>query len=219
MLAIVALGLLSANLVLGLAIGDYNSTAREFNQANKAYYEAKRLHAPAAEMDVAKAAYEKTMAAFAEPHRRVLIHRLLGVAAALLAVLVNSITITYFIGTSRWCKEVVETYQLPAALAERSARLKRLAFPWALLGIFTILAIVSLGAAADPGGANRASAANLVLPHYLSALLGIVLIAAAFYVQNSRINENYQLIAEILAQVAHARNDAGSPIAGADAAV
>ena len=87
------------------------------------------------------------------------LHMLLGQAAALVAVLVNSITITYFIGTSRWCKEVCETYRLPAELAERSTRLKRSTFPWALAGILAVIVIVGLGAAADPSGANLAASA------------------------------------------------------------
>ena len=40
------------------------------------------------------------------------VHRLSGVLAALLVVLVNSMAVTYFIGTGRWCREVVETYGL-----------------------------------------------------------------------------------------------------------
>ena len=40
------------------------------------------------------------------------VHRLAGVAAGLAVVLVNSIVVTYFIGTSRWVKEVTETYRL-----------------------------------------------------------------------------------------------------------
>ena len=40
------------------------------------------------------------------------IHRLTGMAAALGVVFVESVVVTYFIGTSRWCKEVSETYQL-----------------------------------------------------------------------------------------------------------
>ncbi len=32
------------------------------------------------------------------------VHRLAGVGSALCVVLVNSIVVTYFIGTSRWCK-------------------------------------------------------------------------------------------------------------------
>ncbi len=58
------------------------------------------------------------------------VHRLLGVAAALVVVLVNSIVVTYFIGTSRWCKEVVETYGLDAQFIRRSVALKRRTFPW-----------------------------------------------------------------------------------------
>ena len=83
------------------------------------------------------------------------IHMLLGAGGALVAILVNSITVTYFIGTSRWCKEVCETYRLPPQLAQQSTRLKRSTFPWAVLGILSVIAVVALGAAADPSGANH----------------------------------------------------------------
>ena len=36
--------------------------------------------------------------------RRATWHRLFGILAALVALLVNSISVTYFIGTSRWCQ-------------------------------------------------------------------------------------------------------------------
>ncbi len=68
--------------------------------------------------------------------RSAMVHRLLGMGAALAVVLVDSIVITYFIGTSRWCKEVVETYQLDEGLISRSVGLKRKSFPWSLLSIF-----------------------------------------------------------------------------------
>ena len=42
---------------------------------------------------------------------------LTGTSAALAVVFVHSIAVTYFIGTSRWCKEVTETYQLDASSA------------------------------------------------------------------------------------------------------
>ena len=54
-----------------------------------------------------------------EPTRETLqwatMHRLTGLAAALAVVFVESVVVTYFIGTSRWCKEVVETYQFETA--------------------------------------------------------------------------------------------------------
>src|SRR4051812_22167611 len=78
-------------------------------------------------------------------------HRLTGLAAALAVLFVECIVITYFIGTSRWCKEVVETYQLDTAAVAESNRLKRRTFPWSLLGMLTVVAIGALGGAADPG--------------------------------------------------------------------
>ena len=60
------------------------------------------------------------------------VHRLSGILAALVVVLVNSMSVTYFIGTGRWCREVVETYHLADALILRSKAIKRSSFPFAL---------------------------------------------------------------------------------------
>src|SRR3989337_2072811 len=75
------------------------------------------------------------------------VHRLTGVAAALVVVLVNSIVVTYFIGTSRWCKEVSETYGLDRALVHRGTQLKRRTFPWAVMGMLTVVGLIALGGA------------------------------------------------------------------------
>jgi len=130
---------------------------------------------------------------------------LLGSAAALVAVLVHSIAITYFIGTSRWCKEVCDTYDLPRELAARSTKLKRNTFPWALGGILAVITVVGLGAAADPSGANFQRSESFVLPHYLAALVGLVVLAIAFWVEITRIAENYTVIEQILAEVQRIR--------------
>ena len=53
------------------------------------------------------------------------VHRLSGVAAAIALVLVNSIVVTYFVGTGRWCKEVSDTYQLGPTFVRRSNAIKR----------------------------------------------------------------------------------------------
>ncbi len=141
------------------------------------------------------------------------LHMLLGAASALITVLVNSITVTYFIGTSRWCKEVCETYGLSAELAERSTRLKRSTFPWALAGILSVIVIVGLGASADPSGANWPRATHFVMPHYLAAMLGIFIVVVAFFMQISRIAENYAVIEEILREVERIRAAKGLPFA------
>ncbi|MEX0611406.1 MAG: hypothetical protein WD229_04735, partial [Pirellulales bacterium] len=49
------------------------------------------------------------------------VHRLTGIAAALGVVFVESVIVTYFIGTSRWCREVVETYGLDRTAVEASS--------------------------------------------------------------------------------------------------
>ena len=102
------------------------------------------------------------------------VHRLSGVLAALSVVLVNSLTVTYFIGTGRWCREVVDAYGLDQALVARSNRIKRSVFPFALAGMLAVVAIVALGGAADPA-AGRKGSREWVTPH----LIGGIGLAAA----------------------------------------
>jgi len=155
---------------------------------------------------------EAKLAAIADdvaPYKRhTTLHVLLGIAASLLTVLVNSIAVTYFIGTSRWCREVVDTYQLDSQLAARSAALKRKTFPWALIGILTVIGVAALGALAHPGF-RPSGAADWVTPHLVAALAGVAVIGYAFFVQASNIGANYQVIAEIVAQVRNIRQQRG----------
>lgn len=135
-------------------------------------------------------------------------HTLTGVAAALAVVLVQSIAVTYFIGTSRWVKEVTETYRLtPADLAE-SARLKRRTFPWCVLGMLTVVAIGALGAASDPG-TGRPDTASMAGIHQLTALAGLCIIAWTYYRAWLNIAANQDVIARIVAQVQQIRAERG----------
>jgi len=63
-----------------------------------------------------------------------------------MVVFVESVpVVTYFIGTSRWCKEVVETYQLDRAPVFEEHPLKRGSFPWRrwrMLCVVTVIALV-----------------------------------------------------------------------------
>jgi hypothetical protein len=138
--------------------------------------------------------------------RRNMLHTLLGIGGALVTVLVNSISVTYFIGTSRWCREVVEAYRLPEELAQRSLQLKRKTFPWSLAGILTIIVMVGLGAACDPT-INLSSGAMYVTSHMLAAIVGTALITWAFLVQVVNIGANYDVIEKILKLVQEARGD------------
>lgn len=135
------------------------------------------------------------------------LHMLAGILAAIAVMLVNGIVITYFIGTSRWCREVVEAYELEPALAARSAALKRRAFPVTLAAMLVVVGMVALGGAADtaqtlpqpPAGWTWADV------HLLGTLLGTAFFLWVGYQQWTTIAANQQVIAAILAKVREIR--------------
>lgn len=141
------------------------------------------------------------------------VHRLSGVFAALMVVLVNSMAVTYFIGTGRWCREVVETYGLSAALIQRAKAIKRAAFPWSVVGMFAVVGIVALGGAADPA-TGRPGTQNWVTPHLVGGMALAALIAWCFQSQLPRIRWQQNLIEEVLDEVRVIRRDRGLDVEG-----
>lgn len=135
------------------------------------------------------------------------VHRLLGVAAALAVVFANSIVVTYFIGTSRWAKEVVETYSLDVDFVRRTTTLKRRTFPWATLSMLVIVGVIALGGAADPGG--KPGAEHWRTPHLIGSMAGLAFVAFASVVEWNNIYRNQQTIQEILAEVRRIRQERG----------
>jgi hypothetical protein len=200
-LALFALTLNLAALGLGLAIGDLNGISRQWLEAKRAFEEAQRNpRATEAQRAEAEAEKDAVLQKYRPLRSRFGLHSLCGIAAALVTVLVNSVAVTYFVGTSRWCREVVETYQLPQELADRSQQLKRKTFPWAILGIVSILVIVSLGAASDPG-ANIQTSDHYVTWHWNISVVGVGAIGWAFLAQVGLVGANYEIIEQILALV------------------
>ncbi len=205
-LAIVAVTLLLANLTVGLTQGDFGKTSAALDSAKQAY-ESLEV-SPEVTLDQIAAARDQvnaTGARMVEQREPFWIHIWLGIIAVLVNLLVHSISVTYFIGTSRWCSEVVDAYELDPDLAEQSRRLKRRSFPWALLGILLTLGIASLGAAADPYNSTTASPSTWVTLHWTVAMGGTVLIAIAFMSQVMAVSANYQVINTILAHVEQRR--------------
>jgi hypothetical protein len=137
-----------------------------------------------------------------------IIHKMFGLGSALVVVFVNSIVVTYFVGTSRWCKEVVETYSLDRELLRRSIILKRRTFPWAVLSMVTAVAISALGAAADPGRLQPGTE-NWVYPHLIGALVGVGFIVWTFIIEAQRIHAHHAVITDILGEVKRIRTERG----------
>ncbi|MCG8451131.1 MAG: hypothetical protein MI725_16305 [Pirellulales bacterium] len=136
------------------------------------------------------------------------IHMLTGTAAALAVVFVHSVAVTYFIGTSRWCKEVTETYQLQSAPLRRSTQLKRQTFPWCVLGMLAVVGVGALGAAADPG-TGRADTAGWAGIHQVAALAGLVFVAWTYFRTWLNIVANQVVIQQIVDRVAQIRQERG----------
>jgi hypothetical protein len=136
------------------------------------------------------------------------IHMLTGTAAALAVVFVHSIVVTYFIGTSRWCKEVTETYRLDPAPLRRSTQLKRRTFPWCVLGMLTVVGVGALGAAADPG-TGRPGTADMATWHLTAAFAGLAFITWTYFQAWQNIAENQLVIQDIVAKVATIRRERG----------
>ena len=136
------------------------------------------------------------------------IHRLTGTAAALGVVFVESVIATYFIGTSRWCKEVAETYRFDMAPVRESNRLKRKAFAVALVGMLTVVGIIALGAAADPA-TGRANTGVWTNYHLAAALAGAAVIAWTYYAGWQYVRLNHAIIERLLVEVAQTRHKLG----------
>jgi hypothetical protein len=209
-LAVVALLLLAGNFLIGLAGGDFQAAALAKRQAQQQLSQWERLpravrQQQRAQREAAQQAVAAAETAFRGPRRWMTLHMFVGSLAALMTVLVSSLAITYFIGTSRWCQEVCQTYDLAPELARRAQAIKRRAFPWSLSAILTVVAVVGLGAAADPSGANWQHSASLVMPHFLLAAASLGVVGAAFWVQLVRMHENHALIETILAEVRRIR--------------
>ena len=138
------------------------------------------------------------------------VHRLFGLATVIIIMLVNSVAITYFVGTSRWVREVSDAYSLDMTLATESQRLKRRSFPWSVVGMCTAAAIAGFGAAGDPASYTASEA--LSTAHLIIAFAGVAFIAYAMWVQWNRIGDNHRVIEKVLVEVNQKRAAAGAEV-------
>jgi len=209
-LAVLAVVLLAANLIVGLSIGDFNEAAVQLRAAQR---EADRhqLIRPRNDDAAAIAAREKFSQLSDEirPMRRLAsFHKLFGIASALVTMLVNSVAITYFVGTSRWCLEVSEAYRLDLSRVEQCRRLKRHTFASALISMLTMVLLSGLGAAADPGN-SQSGGEFWVLLHLNVALAGTIIVTGIFWYQAGKVRVNYELIQQIMDDVRQVRDEHG----------
>ncbi len=205
-LAVVTLVLLGVNLLVGLSIDQYNVEAQRLVaiQRQDKILAQRALFTSAAEAQQTSPEYRAQMEVFLPLKRRATVHLWLGISAALFALLVNSITITYFVGTSRWCREVAETFHLDPKTAHRSTLLKRKAFPWSLSASTAVILIAAFGALSDPA-TDVAKSAAWTTWHLTAAFVGSGFIAWSLYQQIQLMSANYRVIQQVLREVDEVR--------------
>lgn len=148
------------------------------------------------------------------------IHRLAGIAGGVIILLVNSIVVTYFVGTSRWIKEVSETYRLSGAYCDRSTRLKWHTFPVTVVSMLTIVGIATLGGIADPMASVRWAAPEGTtwgMLHLLAVCVGVCVMGYCYFIQRRSILANQAIINEVVDEVQQVRAARGldRPLANA----
>lgn len=201
--------LLVTNVFVGLSGGDYNAAAHAYYTQGE---ELKRLqNDPSAgeELEAASARHDELRAAAKDLQPLMTRHMLLGILAALMTLLACSVSITYFVGTSRWFKEVVDTYKLEQSYVSLSQQTKRQSFRWSVIGAIAILVVVGLGAASEPTWANAQHSQGYVLPHYFAALGAMVLLIISFTAQYISLATNATLIESVMSDVRRIRQKRG----------
>jgi len=210
-LAAFALALMAATLLLGLTLGDVRGSMRELGAAETRLAKLRG----AAERNTPEAVQLRAdVERLRGMERWKSVHFLSGLLSAVVVMFVAGVAITYFVGTSRWCREVVDAYRLDIELARASARLKRRTFPIIVTAMLGLIVVVALGGAADPG-------ANLQLKppgnlgwndlHFGAALLGLLLVAWAYYAAWANITEHQLVMNKIMEEVKRIRAERGLP--------
>lgn len=132
-----------------------------------------------------------------------LVHFYLGLATALLALLVHCIIFTYFLGTGRWVKEVGITYRLPDHDLPRTTReLKRTVFPPALFAMLIVIATAAAGAGAQLQAWPWQAHATL-------AGLTLLINLWAFHVELHCLRENVAVLDAVMAEVERICRESG----------
>ena len=201
--------LIGANVGIGFLGGDYNLETDRVRQLQTESRLAKQR--PSTDEQAVQETQQRLQLAVESLRpiqRMAALHNVVGLLAALVTILVNSISVTYFIGTGRWCKEVVEAYGFDESFVERSRKLKRRSFPWALAGMTTVILVAALGAASDPA-TLRSGTSQWVASHLTAALLGTGIIAGALWMQVGFMAKNNELILELVERVHRERSARG----------
>lgn len=139
-------------------------------------------------------------------------HLLAGLGAVVFSVLVHSIVLTYFMGTSRWLEETTQAYHLGSVWIDECRTLKYRTLPAMALCLGALIATAAFGAAADPASPVGFKGWWGVSPDtlHLSAALctwGLNLIVNLG--EYAALSRNGEIVNEVLGEVRRIRRERG----------
>lgn len=197
--ALLAVTAVAAAMIMGLTLGDFHSTSRSIGEVRARLSAAHLLPPAETEALRAKDAELRKLEAWASWHRR------MGFGAGIFVLWASSLSVVYFLGTSRWCREVTEAYQFPLGPLQRSLQLKRRAFAFSTLAMLTAVVMVALGGANDPSS-GRQGTKEWVQVHFYGAMLGIPFLIWCFTQIYGYIIEHQRILHEVMASVREERS-------------
>lgn len=203
--AALAISAVAVAMLVGLSLGDFHASAQKMGEV-RAKLSASHLlsSGEVAELRAQNESLKKT-------EDRASLHRILGFGSGIGVLWASSLSVIYFLGTSRWCKEVTEAYGLHIASLQRSLQLKRRAFAISTVAMTVAVIMVALGGANDPS-TGRPGAKDWVQVHFYGAMFGIAVLMACFAMIHGYIVENQGIIQHVMNCVREERARRKQPV-------
>ncbi|MCA8995181.1 MAG: hypothetical protein KDA69_08720 [Planctomycetaceae bacterium] len=134
-------------------------------------------------------------------------HMLIALAAAIIALLVHAVVLTYFMGTGRWIEETSAAYSLAENARRENIQLKYRVIPGLVTCLLLIIVTGAFGAISDP--ASNASMKNSAAIHSLLAITTLLANVFVSFQEWGHINRNTQIVDDIIAEVRRIRTEKG----------
>lgn len=134
-------------------------------------------------------------------------HFLTAVCAAVVALLVHAIALTYFMGTGRWIEETCDAYSLGPTARQENIRLKYRALPGMVGCILLVVVTGALGAMSDPAASIQWDTAPKV--HLALAIVMLSANLLVSWVEYTAIARNGRVVDDVAAEVRRIRHERG----------
>ncbi len=134
-------------------------------------------------------------------------HMFIALGAAILALLVHAVALTYFMGTGRWIEETSEAYSLGNDRRKANIRLKYQAIPGMVLSMLLIIITGAFGAMSDPASNSTMEGAATI--HFTLAIIMLCGNLLASVLEYDAIRRNGLVVDAVIADVRRIRKEQG----------